>query len=118
MLVSELYNIVYGFDISTAIKSTVDRILQVNLLLILCTDFKSLYDCLVQLGITQEKYLIINMMCLQQAYKQRQITEVKWINREANPADTIIKNKSCTALTQLINTNQIDLQTVGWVEHK
>jgi hypothetical protein len=55
-------------------------------------------------------------MCLQQAYERRQITEVKWINREANPADIIIKGKPYTALIQLINTNQIDLQAVGWVE--
>jgi hypothetical protein len=47
VLVSELYNIVHGFNISAAIKSTVDKILWVNLLLILCTDSKSLYDCLV-----------------------------------------------------------------------
>jgi hypothetical protein len=47
MLASELYSIAYGFDISAAIKSTVDKILQVNLLLILCIDSKSLYNCLV-----------------------------------------------------------------------
>ena len=55
-------------------------------------------------------------MYLQQAYKQRQITEVKWINGETNPADAITKGKPYTALTQLININQIDLQAVGWVE--
>ena len=44
-------------------------------------------------------------MCLQQAYKQRQITKVKQINREANPADAITKGKPCAAFTQLINTN-------------
>ena len=59
---------------------------------------------------------MINIICLQQVYKQRQITEVKWIDREANPADTIIKGKPCAALMWLINTNQIDLQAVGWVE--
>ena len=55
-------------------------------------------------------------MCLQQAYKRRQITEVKWINREANPIDAITKGKPYAALTRLININQIDLQAVEWVE--
>ena len=59
----------HGFDIGTTIKSTVDKILQVNLPLILCTNSKSLYNCLVRLGTTQEKRLIINVMCLRQAYK-------------------------------------------------
>jgi hypothetical protein len=55
-------------------------------------------------------------MCLQQAYKRRQITEVKWINGEANLTDAIIKGKPCIALLQLINTNRVELQAVGWVE--
>jgi hypothetical protein len=64
----------------------------------------------------QEKRLIIDVMCLRQAYERRLITDVKWINREANPADAITKGKACLALQQLINTNQVDLQAVGWVE--
>ena len=31
--------------------------------------------------------------------------EVKWINRDTNPIDTIIKGKPYTALLQFINTN-------------
>jgi hypothetical protein len=95
----------YNFNIGTVIKSTMDKILQVNLPLILCTNSKSLYNCLVQLGTTQEKYLIIDVMCLWQAYKRRQIIKVKWINKEANPADAITKGKPYTAFIQLINTN-------------
>ena len=38
----ELYGMAHGFDISAAIKSTVDRILQINLPLIICTDSKPL----------------------------------------------------------------------------
>jgi hypothetical protein len=88
----------YSFDIAITIKSMVDKVLQINLPLILCTDSKSLYDCLVRLRTTQEKRLIINIICLQQAYKHRQITEVKWINSEANSADIITKGKPYVAL--------------------
>jgi hypothetical protein len=116
VLASELYGMAHGFDIGTAIKSTVDKILQVNLPLVLCTDSKSLYDCLVRLGTTQEKRLMIDVMCLRQAYERRQITEVKWIDGEANPADAMTKGKPCTALSQLIDTNQVELRAVGWVE--
>ncbi len=116
MLASELYSITHSYDIGAAIKSTIDKILQIDLLLILCTDLKSLYDCLVRLGTTQEKRLMIDVMCLRQAYERRQIAEVKWIEGEANPADAMTKGKPCPALTDLINTNRIDLQAVGWVE--
>ena len=64
VLASELYVMTHRFDIGTAIKSTVDRILEINLPLVLCTDSKSLYNCLVKLGTTQEKRLMINVLCL------------------------------------------------------
>lgn len=116
VLASELYGIAHGFDIGTAIKSTIDKILQINLPLVLCTDSKSLYDCLVRLGTTQEKRLMIDVMCLRQAYERRLITEVKWIDGEANPADAMTKGKPCLALTNLVDTNRIDIEAVGWVE--
>ena len=50
VLASELYAIAYRFDIEVAIKSTIEAILQIRLPLILYTDSKSLYDCLVKLG--------------------------------------------------------------------
>jgi hypothetical protein len=55
---------------------------------------------------------MIDVMYLCQAYKQRQVTEVKWIDGDTNSADAMTKGKPCTALSQLIDTNQIELQTV------
>jgi hypothetical protein len=116
VLASELYGTAHGFDIGVAIKSTIDKTLQVDLPLILYTDSKSLYDCIVRLGTTQEKRLMINVMCLRQAYERRLITEVRWINGESNPADAMTKAKPCIALSQLIDSNKIDLQAIEWVE--
>ena len=67
----------YGFNIGAVIKLIINKILNINLLLVMCTDLKSLYNCLIRLSTTQEKRLIINVMCLWQAYKRREITEVK-----------------------------------------
>jgi hypothetical protein len=96
--VLELYKIAHRFNIGAVIKLTVNKILNINLLFVICTDLKSLYNCLIQLGTTQEKCLIINIICLQQAYKQREITEVKWINGNTNPVDGMMKSKPCLAL--------------------
>ena len=60
---------------------------------------------------------MINIICLRQLYKRRKIAEVKWINRDSNPADAIIKSNLLLALKQLINTNQIKLKIVEWVEY-
>jgi len=116
VLASELYSTVHGFDISVAVKTTLDKILQINLPVVLCTDSKSLYDCLVQLGTTQEKRLMIDVMGLRQAYERRLITDIKWIDGNSNPADAMTKGKPCEALSRLIDTNKVELQTVGWVD--
>ena len=109
----------YGFNMGAAIKATIKKILQLQkpLLLILCTDSKSLYDCLVKLGTTQEKRLMVDLMCLCQSYERHEITEIKWINGGSNPADAMIKNKPCQALKELINTNTVNLKITEWVEH-
>jgi hypothetical protein len=54
----------YGFNISASIKSIVNRALGINLLLVLYMDSKLLYNCLIKLGTTQEKRLIIDIICL------------------------------------------------------
>ena len=59
---------------------------------------------------------MIDVMCLRQAYEWRLITEVKWIDGEANPTNAMMKGKPCTALSQLIDTNQVELRAVRWVE--
>ena len=55
-------------------------------------------------------------MCLQQSYKRREITEIKWIHRGTNPANTMTKSKPCPALKLLVDINKLDLQVAEWVE--
>jgi len=118
VLASELYAMAHGFDIGAAIKATVEQLLQIELPLVLCTDSRSLYDCLVKLGTTREKRLMVDIMCLRQSYERREITEVKWIDGKSNPADSMTKSKATTALKDLIDTNQLNLRVVEWVERK
>jgi hypothetical protein len=116
VLASELYAMAYGFDMGAVIKSTIEVMLRIRLPLILCTDSKSLYDCLVKLGTTQEKRLMVDLMCLRQSYERREIAEVRWIDGRNNPADAMTKSKPCTALRDLIDTNMVNIQATQWVE--
>ncbi|RFU27594.1 hypothetical protein B7463_g8735, partial [Scytalidium lignicola] len=116
VLASELYGMAYGFDMGAAIKSTIEGILEIDFPLVICTDSRSLYDCLVKLGTTQEKWLMIDVMCLRQAYERRQIAEVRWIEGTTNPADSMTKGKPSSALKQLLDMNKVQLEVVEWVE--
>ena len=108
---------VNGFDIGAAIKKTIENITKIdNLPLLLCTDSKSLYECLVKLGTTHEKRLMVDIMCLRQSYERHEITEVIWIDGDSNPADVMTKSRPCQALRDLIDSNRIDLRAMGWVE--
>ena len=61
---------------------------------------------------------MIDVMCLYQLYKCREITEVKWINGNSNPTNLMTKGKAFTAFKKLIDTNYLELQTMEWVERK
>jgi hypothetical protein len=60
-------------------------------LTVVCTDSYSLYECLVKLRTIKEKRLMIDIMALRQSYERRELTEVRWINRQDNPADVMTK---------------------------
>jgi len=97
----------HGFDMGAVVKSIVDRALEIDLPLVVYINSKSLYEYLVKLGTTQEKRLMIDVMCLRQAYERREIAEVKWIKGESNLADSITKLKPTNTLKRLIDTNTI-----------
>lgn len=69
---------VHGFDIKAIIKSTIKKIFNIKLLLIIvCIDFKLLYNCLIKLSSIQKKRFIIDLIYLQQLYKQWKIMEIR-----------------------------------------
>ena len=54
----------YGFNIGTLVKSIINKVLEIELLLVIYMNSKLLYKCLIKLGTTREKCLIINIICL------------------------------------------------------
>ncbi len=84
--------------------------------LILVTDFKSLYDCLIRLRTIMKKRLMMNVMILRQSYERREIIEVKWISDDDNSANSMIKIKSFMTLKIVIDINRIRLKSIEWVK--
>jgi hypothetical protein len=68
---------IHDFDVDSVLKTTLTKMLDAVISLILATNSKFLYDCLVRLRTTVEKRLMIDVMTLRQCYERREITEVK-----------------------------------------
>jgi hypothetical protein len=68
---------IHDFDVESILKSTLIKMLDNTFIsLILATDSKFLYDCLIRLSIIVEKRLMIDVMTLRQFYERREITEM------------------------------------------
>jgi hypothetical protein len=98
VLAAKLYAMINDFDVEAIIKSIIEHILELknSLSLILLTDSKSLYDCLVKLDTIAKKRLMIDLMCLKQLYERREIAEIRWIDEDSNFADAMTKSNSAT----------------------
>jgi hypothetical protein len=118
VLTIELFAMIHDFDVDSILKSIFIKLLDKKILisLILTTDSKSLYDCLIRLSITIEKRLMIDVMILRQFYERREIIEMIWIHDINNSANSMIKIKSSTTLKTMIDINQINLNTTEWVK--
>jgi hypothetical protein len=81
VLVLEIYKIVVKTDISFVISFILKMIIkQLELLAILTivyTDSFLLYKCLVKLGTTKEKRLIIDIIVIRQLYKRQELFEIR-----------------------------------------
>jgi hypothetical protein len=118
VIASELYAMAHGFDTTCALKDTLDKITQRQTPIVICIDSFSLYECLVKLGTTYEKRLMIDIMAIRQSYERREIAEIIWIAGDSNPADSMTKHASNTALARIIETNKVDIQAAAWVERE
>ncbi len=76
VLAVELFAMIHDFDVDSVLKSILIKMLDVIVSLILATNSKFLYDCLVRLSTIVEKRLMIDVMTLRQFYERREITEI------------------------------------------
>lgn len=119
VLASEIYAMAHGVDIAIAIGGTIDMIMErlsmPKVPIVVCTDSRSLYECLVKLGTTKEKRLMIDIMALREAYERRELMDIRWIDGRDNPADSMTKAGPNTAMEHLIDKNELTLRVQGWV---
>jgi hypothetical protein len=79
VLASELYAISLGIDMAIAMSSTFAQITKQlrisNFPVVVCTDSYSLYECMVKLGTTKEKRLMIDIIAIRESYERRELSK-------------------------------------------
>jgi hypothetical protein len=118
VLASEIYGMVAGVDmatLATTIQLITDHLDLPRIPTVVCTDSYSLYECLVKLGTTKEKRLIIDIMALRQSYERRELHEVRWIHGDDNLADAFTKGMPNRSLEQFVSSNEATIRVEGWV---
>jgi len=77
VLASEVYGMSAGVDIAYTIGSTLNMVIKQldlpTIPIVVCTDSYSLYECLVKLGTTKEKRLMIDIIAIRQSYERREL---------------------------------------------
>ncbi|PVH83472.1 hypothetical protein DL98DRAFT_615736 [Cadophora sp. DSE1049] len=120
VLASELYTIVAGVDmlifLATTANMVTDKLGFPRLPTVVCTDSLFFYECIIKLGIIKEKRLMIDIIAIRQSYERRELTEIRWIGGNHNPANAITKATPNKALQQLINTNKLTVKVEGWIQ--
>jgi hypothetical protein len=81
MFALEIYDMVGGVNMSFAIGFTLTMIIKqlglFTILIIVYTDSYFFYECLVKLGITKEKRLMIDIMAIRESYENRELFEIR-----------------------------------------
>jgi hypothetical protein len=54
-------------------------------------------------------------MALREAYERSELMDIRWIDGRDNPADSMTKAGSNSAMEHLIDHNQLELRVQGWV---
>ncbi|KDN66939.1 hypothetical protein CSUB01_11933 [Colletotrichum sublineola] len=119
VLAPEVYGMVAGVDMAYTISTTIaiitSRLSTPAIPTIACTDSYSLYECLVNLGTTQEQRLMIDIMALRQSYARRKLCEVRWIHGNDNPADGFTKSSPNRGFERIVSRNEPKIRMEGWV---
>jgi hypothetical protein len=81
VLALEIYGMIGGIDMSFTIRFTLTIIIKQLIfpiiLIIVCTDFYSLYEYLVKLGTIKEKRLMIDIITIRKSYENRELFEIR-----------------------------------------
>ena len=58
---------------------------------------------------------MIDIMAIRQSYERKELSEIRWIASDSNPADAMTKSTANRSLESLISINYLSVKIQGWV---
>ena len=106
VLASELHAMVAGIDMAISISTTLKLITEQLKLrpipVIICTDSFSLYECMVKLSSALRREASYDRYHGRQSYERRELSEIRCINGNSNPAATMTNTNIALQLHDIV----------------
>lgn len=113
---AHLFVMVHGFNVASTIRFTLNEMIRCRISLRIYTNSRSCYNCITIMSRTNEKRLLIDLHMLCQAYGCSELAAFLWFPTWQNPKDAFTEGTPCSALSEHIRKNHLDLTPKAWVE--
>ena len=111
----EAYALADALDITIAVRTDLEAMLNCTIPIKIYTDNKSLFDVVTRNSVTTEKRLMLNIRSVREAYQDLDLNDMAWIRSEYNPADALTKVKENTVLNTAIDFGVIKHPVEQWI---
>jgi hypothetical protein len=105
-----------AFDAAYSLKHDLQAMLGHEVPITIYTDSLSLFDVLTKATIPMEKRLMIDVLAIKDAYKNRELNTIGFIRTNDNPADVLTKIMAPDVLTKILSSAKLDFKVEQWIE--
>lgn len=115
-MAAEIHGLLHGYDQAVCIQHLLNQLLGFNFEIHVLIDSKTLFNVVTKEGPTLEKRLQINVWEIRESFSNGKLKTLSWIPSHANIADALTKQYAPNdhALIDLMKTNTLDIEQIGW----
>ena len=115
VLGAEVYAFADTFDYGYSLKNDMERIIRQNITVSMPTDSKSLFDVIGKSSTTSERWLMIDIAAVREAYHANKVHDVRHVRSDQNHSNAFTKVEKCSAINSILNTGELNLDVDQWI---
>ena len=106
------------FDVATTLANELELVFSRKVPVQLFTDSKSLFDFISKGSRTSEKRMMLDIAAAREGFKDKTISDVRFVRSSKNIADGLTKHMSQAVFRQVIDSSRLDIQPEQWIVGK